>query len=383
MTALDMIAQRVRDDSGIVLDGGRRSSLAAAVARLEAGSPGHVLRRLQDPVEGRALLSHLVDEVAVKETFFLRNAAELEALDWRALHAACRARGAERVRIWCTACATGDEAYSLAVLALEAFGGIAPPVDILATDLSATALERARIGRYRERATASLPAAMRTRWFEPGGDALRIRADVRALVRFARHNLIRDPIPPLGEAPFDVITCRNVLIYFDEADVTRTIAGLERALAPGGRLVLGAADRLSVGAATMAAAATVEAAARRDPRRRPPHRRRPAPPPGVSPQTPDPELDADVALLLGRAARARGDDGEAVHWLRRTLYLAPERAVAGLELALAYAATGDADAERRALWAALRAAQAQGGPANDELVAECRARLADLEGHTT
>ncbi len=256
-------------------------------------------------------------------------------------------------------------------------------VEVLATDLSATALERARAGRYRQRATATLPAVMRRRWFEPDGDALRVRADVRALVRFDRHNLIRDPIPPLGEAPFDVITCRNVLIYFDEADVTRTVAGLERALAPTGRLVLGAADRLSGGAATMSAAACVEAAARRDPPRRPPRARRPAPPPAQRSRPPHPGLDADVAFLLGRAARARGDDAEAVHWLRRTLYLAPERAEAGLELALAYAATGAPDAERRALWTALRTAQARGGAADEDLVAECRARLADLERQTS
>jgi chemotaxis methyl-accepting protein methylase len=374
MTALDVIAQRVRRESGIVVDGPRRTSLATAVARLDAGSPGQVLRRLDDPAEGRALLAHLVDEVSVKETFFLRNAAELEALDWRALHAGARERGAERVRVWCTACATGEEAYSLAILALEAFGGVAAPVEILATDLSPTALERARSGRYRERATSPLPTRIRTRWFDADGHALRVRDDVRALVRFARHNLVRDPVPPLGEGPFDVITCRNVLIYFDEADVTRTVAGLERALAPTGRLVLGAADRLSGGSATMNAVAAVAAAVAREPAPQPARPVAPAPP-----SPPDPDLDADVALLLGRAARARGDDAEAVHWLRRSLYLAPDRAVAGLELALAHAALGQVEAERRALWTTLRTAQAEGGRANDELAAECRARLAALE----
>jgi tetratricopeptide (TPR) repeat protein len=163
-----------------------------------------------------------------------------------------------------------------------------------------------------------------------------------------------------------------VLIYFDEADVTRTVAGLERALVPGGRLVLGAADRLSGGAATMAAAASVAAAASAAPQPRPALRAVPA-----ASAPPDPELDADVALLLGRAARARGDHADAVHWLRRTLYLAPDRAVAGLELALAYAGMGDIPAERRALWTALRTAQEAGD--DDELIAECRARLDDLE----
>jgi chemotaxis methyl-accepting protein methylase len=375
VTALDLIAARVQGDSGLLLDGARRSSLAAAVARLGAGSPAEVLRRLDDPAEGRTLLAHLVDEVAVKETFFLRNTAELEALDWRALLASARARGQERVRVWVTACATGDEAYSLAILALEAFAMVSPPVEILATDLSATALERARQGRYRARATSAIPAELRMRWFVPDGHALAVRDPVRALVRFARHNLIRDPIPPLGQAPFDVITCRNVLIYFDEADVTRTVAGLERALAPGGRLVLGAADRLSGGTATMAAAETVAAAAAADPAPRLERAAADASAPAVT-DAADGDLDADVALVLGRAARARGDHREAVHWLRRTLYLAPDRGVAALELALSLGSLGDREAQRRALWTALHTAQDTG---DTELAAECRARLGDGE----
>lgn len=87
-----------------------------------------------------------------------------------------------------------------------------------------------------------------------------------------------------------------------------------------------------------------------------------------------------MALLLGRAARARGDHGEAVRWLRRTLYLDPSCAVAGLELALAHAALGDVAAERRALWTALRSAHSAGSRQDEELVRECRARLDALEG---
>jgi chemotaxis protein methyltransferase CheR len=395
---LEELGRRVQEASGIASDGARLTTLRAAVERLGAGTPGEVLRGLDDPFDGPALLLALVDEVAVKETFFLRNADELARVDWRALHAGARARGDDRVRVWCTACASGDEAYSLAILALEAFRPAPAPVEILATDIAPSALARAREGRYRSRAVAQVPPELRERWFLRSGDGLRVREPVRALVRFERHNLVRDPIPPLGSPAFDVITCRNVLIYFAAEKVAQTVRGLRGALVLDGRLVLGAADRLS----------GARALGREDPTRRPaasptlrrlgqdPEHRseRPAraraeaagrPRGGIATGGPrsagatDPELDADVALLLGRAARARGDHGDAVRWLRRALYLDPDRAVAALELSLAHGARGEAGPQRRALWTALRTAEVAGGAENDALAAECRARLAALD----
>jgi chemotaxis methyl-accepting protein methylase len=380
--SLQQLAQRVQDVSGIEADGTRLPMLRAAVSRLGVGGPGEVLRRLEEPAGDSELLLALVDEVAVKETFFLRNADELMRLDWQSLYADARVRGADRVRVWCTACATGDEAYSLAILALEAFWPVAPPVEILATDLSRSALARARAGRYRDRAVAHVPGELRTRWLERDGATMRVREPVRALVRFERHNLVRDPIPPLGQASFDVITCRNVLIYFAADQVAETVRGLRGAVVPGGRLILGAADRL----------AGSRVLGREDPTRhavpsrtlRPVAERSVREPPrptraGRAAPDPAPELDADVALLLGRAARARGDHGDAVRWLRRALYLDPDRAVAALELSLAHAARGEVDAQRRALWTALRTAETAGGSDNEELAAECRSRLAALD----
>jgi chemotaxis protein methyltransferase CheR len=408
--ALEQLALRVKQASGIEADGSRLAALGAAVTRLGAGSPGEVLRRLDEPVGGPELLLRLVDEVAVKETFFLRNADELVRLDWRSLHADARVRGADRVRVWCTACASGDEAYSLAILALEAFWPLPPPVEILATDIAPSALARARAGRYRDRAVAHVPTELRDRWLERVGATMQVREAVRALVRFERHNLVRDPMPPLGEAPFDVITCRNVLIYFAADQVAGTVRGLRSALVPDGRLVLGAADRLSGsrvlgredptrrGAPSRTLHPVAERAVRQGPRETRPGRaahmaaaRGDAGSGTVSaarqrratsgPDAPEvnPELDADVALLLGRAARARGDHGDAVRWLRRTLYLDPDRAVAALELSLAHAARGETGAQRRALWTALRTAEAAGGSDNEELAAECRSRLAALD----
>ena len=86
---------------------------------------------------------------------------------------------------------------------------------------------------------------VRERYFSNVHGVSCVNERLRALVEFRRHNLVRDPIPPAGEQPFDVILCRNVLIYFDRPTVEHILGALERALAPAGLLLLGAADRLS------------------------------------------------------------------------------------------------------------------------------------------
>ncbi|MEZ5120577.1 MAG: CheR family methyltransferase [Solirubrobacterales bacterium] len=365
--ALEALAQRVRTASGLVFEGARLESLHSAVRRLGFEEPDELLRRLDDPALAADLTRRLVDEVAVKETFFFRHDDELRALDWPGLLAAARARGAARLRIWCSACATGEEAWSLAILALEALGPQAP-VDVLGTDISTAAIRRARAADYRARAVASVPPEVRARWFEPGAHGgLCVGGALRQRVRFATHNLVGDAVPPLGEGPFDVVTCRNLLIYFSPEQAQRTIAALGGALVPGGRLVLGAADRLTSG--TLRRLDGLEPA-----RPRPPRARRRAPrPAGERPP------DSGDCLERGRRARARGDHAEAVRWLRRALYLDPGCGVAGLELALAYGAQGDVGAVRRALWTAIQATQPPRSDDDVALLAECRLRLERLD----
>src|SRR5205814_9563365 len=102
-----------------------------------------------DPVTGPHLWAGLIDEITVKETFFLRHVEQLNELQWPRLLERARAAGSDRVRVWSAACATGEEPYSLALLACEAFGTNTPPVTILATDISASALARAQAGEHR------------------------------------------------------------------------------------------------------------------------------------------------------------------------------------------------------------------------------------------
>ncbi|MEO9174854.1 MAG: CheR family methyltransferase, partial [Gaiellales bacterium] len=126
---------------------------------------------------------------------------------WPGRLACARANGSDVVRIWSAACATGAEPYSLALLASEAFATTAPDVRILATDISSSALAAAIAGRYRPRVVEGVEEPLRSRYLELTGDAFAVRPALRALVRFASHNLIAGSYPPAGEAPFHLILC--------------------------------------------------------------------------------------------------------------------------------------------------------------------------------
>ena len=244
---LHALADVIREVAGIRLEQSRHQALRAALGRSWPGvAHAEVLRRALDPKTGPATIATLIDEITIKETSFLRDRRQLEAIDWHDLLARAREGGSDVVRVWSAACATGAEPYSLALLACEAFASSAPPVRIVATDISSAALASAASGRYRDRFAQGVEEPLRSRYLAPSGDHLAIVPALRALVTFAPHNLVRDAYPPLGETPFHLILCRNVLIYFEPDTCARVVTGLERALAPGGRLVLGAADTLCV-----------------------------------------------------------------------------------------------------------------------------------------
>lgn len=382
LRALAAVVQRM---SGVVVRDAQLASLDAALARVDPRLEPVDLLRDPDP----ALLEHLIDQVAVKETFFLRHVEELQDIDWHATAARATAAG-RPLRIWSAGCSTGEEPYSLAILAAEALGDDRPPVQILGTDLSRSALARARPGRYGARSLRLVDRARRDRWFVADGERLRVGAELHGLVLFARHNMVADPFPPAGEAPFDLIVCRNVLIYFDAPDVARVTAGLRDALAPGARLVLGTVDRLGSTPRPAVVPTRPRVPARLDPA--PPDRRaaaQPAPTRRVHPGSGTSESSieaAHAAFEAGSQALGGGDPATAVRALRRALYLDPRRAVVALQLARAHEALDEVDAARRAYRRALRLvaeAPAPGGRlydriGGDDVAAACRARLAVL-----
>jgi chemotaxis protein methyltransferase CheR len=239
--ALQELARMLKDESGIELGPSQLPSLQAAIARADRELTAQTL--LERPVSPETM-RRLIDEITIRETFFFRHRSELEAIDWYSLLDAARARGSDVVQVWVAGCASGEEAYTVAILACEAFACAAPPVHVLGTDIAPTALEQALAGRYGERSVRTLQKGIRERYFSSVQGVTSVGERLRGLVEFRRHNLVRDQVPPTGE-PFDVILCRNVLIYFDHPTVERVLEALEGALAPAGVLLLGAADRLS------------------------------------------------------------------------------------------------------------------------------------------
>jgi chemotaxis protein methyltransferase CheR len=171
------------------------------------------------------------------ETWFRRDRRPFEIFAAELLPALARARGAAPIRIWSAGCGSGQEAYSLAMIALEA----GARCDILATDLGARAVEKARTGLYTGfEIQRGLPTAAMLRWFQPEEDAWRARPELRAAIRFERANLLDEPA---DDGRFDVIFCRHLLADMEPGRRARALDVLERRLVDDGCLFLGPDER--------------------------------------------------------------------------------------------------------------------------------------------
>ena len=191
-----------------------------------------------DPA-AEAELALLVDALVVNETYFFRDLAALNVLVNEVVPNLI-ARG-RRPRIWCAACSTGEEPLTLAMLLDEA--GLLAEVQILASDISARALLQAKEGRYRRRSLRSLPPGVVGRWLDGDQDGMRISPDIARAVEFRRVNLVSvEELSALGT--FDVIICRNVLIYFQDRTIERVARGLWQSLVPEGLLLVGSSESL-------------------------------------------------------------------------------------------------------------------------------------------
>lgn len=184
---------------------------------------------------------HLCRDVPVHRTEFLRDPAAWGLLASRYLPALLAdKRPGDGVRAWSAGCATGEEAYTLAMVLLEvaAEAGFRGPTRVYGTDVSERAVERARAGRFSGERLAALPAPLRDRHFARHGDDWRPSMPLRRSIVFAGHDLLRDP--PLGRV--DVLVCRNTLMYFTPEAQAQVLARLYLGLEPGGILFTGNAE---------------------------------------------------------------------------------------------------------------------------------------------
>ncbi|MBT6512892.1 MAG: protein-glutamate O-methyltransferase CheR, partial [Rhodospirillaceae bacterium] len=212
---------------------------------------------LRDRPANQAEWLAIVDAVTIHETYFFRDPNQLEVLRQVLLPeqiAACIAADQRRITVWSAGCASGEEAYSVAILLLEALGdaGENPSdwhLDVLGTDVSAVMVDVARAAVYGGPGLDSfrqLPPEHGSSFVPDRASKKRrgVHRDVRALVRFEQHNLV-DSLPPVTAV--DIALCRNVFIYLDGSAQERAVGLLRTALRPGGDLLLGVTDRLPVG----------------------------------------------------------------------------------------------------------------------------------------
>jgi chemotaxis protein methyltransferase CheR len=188
-----------------------------------------------------ALTSDVVEAMTTNETFFFRDKIPFDHLRQTVLPALVQARANRRsLRIWCAAASTGQEPYSIAMCVRE-FAGLAGwRVEIVATDLSQEVLEKSKAGIYSQfEVQRGLPIQLLVRYFTQVGELWQLNADIRAMVTHRQLNLLQD-FSHIGT--FDVIFCRNVLIYFDQETKTGVFDRLARSIEPDGVLTLGAAE---------------------------------------------------------------------------------------------------------------------------------------------
>jgi len=184
----------------------------------------------------------VIDAILNNETYFFRDRLPFEMLLAAPLKRIEQARARERrIAIWCAGCSTGQEPYSLAMsFAEEKLRWQGWTIDIVGTDISGTAVARAREGLYSQfEVQRGLAVRQMLRWFAEEGGDWRISDELRRMVRFERRSIL--DAPPLP-ARFDIILCRNLLLYLSPERRLQAFAGIARAMAPDGLLMLGAGE---------------------------------------------------------------------------------------------------------------------------------------------
>jgi chemotaxis protein methyltransferase CheR len=241
---MERLRQLVEAETGMDLAGSRFPRLEAAVEKVLTQQPAANLDRLlARSEEYPAFLESLTTELTVGESYFFRNEHHFKALREQVFPEIMRENACQReIRVWCAGCATGEEPYSVAILLDQCLSNRGHwQVSILGTDLNLAFQERARQARYRQWSFRQTSIHQDSRYFSSDGEWFVLSKKVREHVRFAYLNLVKDVYPSAltGTLGLDLIFFRNVAIYL-KPEVTKAIVErFQRALRPGGWLLLG------------------------------------------------------------------------------------------------------------------------------------------------
>jgi chemotaxis protein methyltransferase CheR len=241
----DYLRNLLKARSGLVLGADKHylvESRLLPVARKAGVADLAALVQKLKGADAEPLIVEVVEAMMTNETLFFRDRIPFDHFRETIMPALLAARARERrIRIWCAAASTGQEPYTLAICLKEMSKALSGwHVDIVATDISTEVLEKARSGIYSQfEVQRGLPITMLVKYFTQVGELWQLMPELRGMVQFKLHNLLHD-FSRMGV--FDVVFCRNVLIYFDQQTKIDVLDRIARATAPDGYLVLGAAE---------------------------------------------------------------------------------------------------------------------------------------------
>jgi len=240
----EYLRKLLRDHSGLDLSADKQYLIESRLLPLarKAGLPG--ISELVQKMKGgsTSIVSQVVEAMTTNETFFFRDKVPFDHFRESIMPEILQARASRKsIRIWCAAGSTGQEPYSLAMCLKEMSAATAGwRIEILATDLSQEVLEKSKAGIYSQfEVQRGLPIQLLVKYFKQTGEVWQINPDIRAMVQHRQLNLLHD-FSQLGV--FDIIFCRNVLIYFDQDTKINIFNRLAKTIEPDGFLVLGAAE---------------------------------------------------------------------------------------------------------------------------------------------
>jgi chemotaxis protein methyltransferase CheR len=242
----EYLRKLLKDSSGLDLSADKQYLIESRLLPLSRKSGLSGISELVQKMKGgsAAITSQVVEAMTTNETFFFRDKLPFDHFRDSIMPEILQARASRKsIRIWCAAGSTGQEPYSLAMCLKEMSAAITGwRIEILATDLSQEVLEKSKAGIYSQfEVQRGLPIQMLVKYFKQTAEFWQINADVRAMVQHRQLNLLHD-FSQLGI--FDVIFCRNVLIYFDQDTKINIFNRLAKATEPDGFLVLGAAETM-------------------------------------------------------------------------------------------------------------------------------------------